>query len=362
MSDSEFNWKSVSTDNGVIDQAIVNGSIKLSRGKMFGGSSSLNEMHYIRGHDGDFQKWFDAGNVDWTFDDVHRCFKKAENLQNKKLLKDPIINKFYGKDGPLVINRFNSTNRDITNGVLKAWHEIGIKYVPDLNVAGLMGSGIVTATAADGIRQSTNTRYLEPIKNKYNMNMLKNAFVIKILITEDTKLAFGVEVEKDGRILTFYSTHEVILSAGAMNSPQILMLSGIGPEEHLRSKNISCLVDSPMVGQNLQDHLFVPITVYGDGPEKETTKEYHRDVVNYIFDRTGSLAESSMLTDITAFYSSHKYYPEFQLYVSIISKNTNDLKQFLKAQYRYKDSIVDSIAQLNNNHSLYFFGLSLLHP
>lgn len=364
MADSEFNWKSVSMNNGVIDQAIVNGSIKLLRGKMFGGSSSLNEMHYIRGHDQDFQKWFDEGNVDWGFDDVHRCFKKAENLQSKKLLTDPTINKFYGKDGPIVINRFNSTNRVNTNGVLKALHEIGIKYVPDLNVAGLMGSGIVTATAADGMRQSTNTGYLEPIKSKWNLNILKNAYVRKILITKDSKLAFGVEVEKDGRILTFYSIHEVILSAGAVNTPQLLMLSGIGPEEHLRSKNVSCLVDSPMVGQNLQDHLVVPITVYGDARAKKTTKESHRDVVNYILDRTGSLAESSLFTDITAFYSSPNIlsHPEFQLYLSIIPKNTFDLKQFLKSQYGYEDLIIDSVVTMNKNYSLYFFAFSLLHP
>ncbi|KAJ8730233.1 hypothetical protein PYW07_017271 [Mythimna separata] len=279
MADSEFNWKSVSTNNGPIDQAIVNGSIKLSRGKMFGGSSSLNEMHYIRGHDADFQKWFDAGNEDWSLDDVHRCFKKAESLQSIKLLKDPTINKFYGKEGPIVINRFNSTKRDSTNGVLKACHEVGINYVPDLNVAGLMGCGIVTATAADGVRQSTNTGYLEPIKNRWNLKILKHAFARKILITNDSKLAFGVQVEKDGRILTFYSTHEVILSAGAVNTPQLLMLSGIGPKEHLSSKNIPCLVDSPMVGQNLQDHLVIPITVYGDGPDKKTEKEKHYDIL-----------------------------------------------------------------------------------
>ncbi|KAJ8728013.1 hypothetical protein PYW08_016398 [Mythimna loreyi] len=363
IADSEFNWKSVSTNNQVIDQAIVNGSIKLSRGKMFGGSTNLNEMHYIRGHDKDFQKWFKAGNGDWSLDDVHRCFKKAESLQNMKLLQDPNINQFYGKEGPIVINKFNSTHRDITNGVLKACHEIGIKYVPDLNAAGLMGCGIVTATAADGVRQSTNTGYLAPIKNRWNLKILKNAFTRKILITSDSKLAFGVEVEKDGRILNFYSTHEVILSAGAVNSPQLLMLSGIGPYEHLHSKNIPCLVNSPMVGQNLQDHLVVPITVYGDGPEKKTTKEHHRDIINYIFDRTGSLAESSIYTDITAFFStSNISYPEFQLYLSIIPKNTTDLQKFLKSKYGYKNTIIDSMVAINKNHSIYFFSFTLLHP
>lgn len=364
MVDSEYNWKYVSKNNGAIDQAIINGSIHLSTGKMFGGSSSLNEMHYIRGHDQDFQDWFDEGNVDWSLDNVKRCFKKAESLQSKKMLKDPTISKYYGNEGPLVINRFNSTFRDITNGILKSWHEIGFKYVPDLNTAGLFGSGIVTATASDGVRQSTNTAYLVPIRNRRNIKILKHAFVRKILITEDSKVAFGVEVQKNGKILSFYSTHEVILSAGAVNSPHLLMLSGIGPKGHLRSKNITCLHDSPMVGQNLQDHLHIPITIYGDALQEETMNAKHRGVVNYILDRTGRLAESSMFKDISAFYSTQKggLYPECQLYLSIIPKNTIQLRQYLTSQYRYKDSIVDSIAELNKNYTLYFFTFNLLHP
>ncbi|XP_050560672.1 ecdysone oxidase isoform X6 [Spodoptera frugiperda] len=364
LTDDDFNWNYVSMNNGVIDQAIINGSINLSRGKMFGGSSSLNDMHYFRGHDQDYQKWFDAGNTDWTHDDIYRCFKKIENLQNEKMLKDPAIRKYYGDKGEIVLNRFNSTDRDLMNSVLKSWHEMGFRYVPDLNMVGLMGSGIVTATAADGERQSTYTAYLEPIKNKWNVKILKNAVARKLLITNDSKLCFGVEVEKDGKILNFYATHEVILSAGAVNTPHLLMLSGIGPKEHLHSKNVTCLVESPMVGQNLQDHLVVPITVYGDGPEKPTEKETHRDIIDYLLDRKGRLAESAKFTDITAFYSTKNkpYHPEFQLYLSIVPKNTTDLDVLLKSQYRYKDSIIDSMTKLNKNHSLYFFAFNLLHP
>ncbi|CAH1645644.1 unnamed protein product [Spodoptera littoralis] len=364
MTNDVFNWNYLSVDNGIINQAIINGSINLSRGKMFGGSSSLSEMHYIRGHDRDYQNWFNAGNIDWTHDDIHRCFKKIENLQNEKMLKDPAINKYYGDKGQLILNRFNSTNRDIANNILKSWHEMGFRYVPDLNMGGLMGSGIVTATATNGERQSTYTAYLEPIKNKWNVKILKNTRARKLLITKDSKLCFGVEVEKEGKILNFYATHEVILSAGAVNTPHLLMLSGIGSKDHLLAKNISCLVDSPMVGQNLQDHLLVPITVYGDGPEKPPEKETHRDVANYLLDRTGRLAESAKFTDITAFYSTknNPFHPEFQLHLSIVPKNTTDLEGMLKYQYRYKDPIIDSMTKLNKNHSLYFFGFNLLHP
>ncbi|KAH9642151.1 hypothetical protein HF086_007461 [Spodoptera exigua] len=359
-----FNWDYVSLNNGVTDQAIINGSVYLSRGKMFGGSSNLNEMHYIRGHDQDYQKWFDAGDIDWTHDDIHRCFKKIENLQNLKMLRDPAIRKYYGDKGQLVINRFNSTNKDITHNILKSWNEMGFKFVPDLNMAGLMGSGITMVTAANGERQSTYTAYLEPIKNKWNIKILKNAVAKKLLITKDSKLCFGVEVEKDGKILNFYATHEVILTAGAVSTPHLLMLSGIGPKEHLLSNDITCLVDSPMVGQNLQDHLLVPITVYGNGPEKPTTKETYRDVINYLLDRSGRLAESTKFTDVTAFYSTKNqpYHPEFQLYLSIVPKNTSNLEELLKSQYRYKDPIVDSMTELNKKHALYFFAFTLLHP
>ncbi|XP_026725137.1 glucose dehydrogenase [FAD, quinone]-like [Trichoplusia ni] len=364
MADSDSKWKYVSTNNGAVDQGIINGSINLSRGKMFGGGSSLNEMLYIRGHNLDFQDWYDAGNKEWSLDDVNRCFKKAESLQNEKLLKDPTIKPYYGSDGPLVLNRFNSTDTDITKKVLKSWHEIGFRHVNDLNSAGLFGSGFATVIASDGVRRSTNNAYLAPIRHKSNVKFLKNALVKKILITHDTKVVFGVKVEKDGRNLTFYSTHEVILSAGAVNSPQLLMLSGIGPKEHLRSKNITCVLDAPMVGQNLQDHLVVPITIYADRREIPVAEIGPSNIIQYIFNRTGPLAESSIFTDVSAFYATNKKQrqPECQLHLSIIPRHACDIKEYFTSLYRYKDSVVDSIANFNKNHTLFFFAFNLLHP
>ncbi|XP_075973417.1 ecdysone oxidase-like [Anticarsia gemmatalis] len=365
ITNSEYNWKYVTANNSVIGQAIINGSINLPMGKMFGGSSSLNGMVYTRGNERDFQSWYDEGNKQWSLDSVRRCFKNAEGLQKEDMICDPDIGRFYGVTGPIAINKFNSTS-NCTNGVLKAFHEIGFKVVPDLNVAGLFGSGAVTVTAADGLRHSTHKAYLKPARKRINLTVLKNAFVKKILISNDKTVAFGVEVEKKGKTMTFYSVHEVILSAGAVNTPKLLMLSGIGPEAELRSKNISCIVDSPMVGQNLQDHLRVPITIYGNQnmPDHHTVGEEHLSTIHYIFNRTGHLAHSNLMTDVMAFFTTQKNVtaPECQLQLMIKPKNATKLREHLTSIYRYKQPIVDYIIEKNKEHVLYFFALSLLHP
>ncbi|KAJ8730242.1 hypothetical protein PYW07_017280 [Mythimna separata] len=159
MFNTRYDWGYLTNNNGVTNGGNINASIRWPRGKMMGGSSNLNAMIYVQGNDQDFQNWVDLGNPEWAVKEVRRCFKKAESYQNMELLKNPEIRNHYGHDGPLAINTFNSTFRPITNRLLSAWNEVGFKNVPDLNVAKMLGSGILTATAAGGERQSHNKAY-----------------------------------------------------------------------------------------------------------------------------------------------------------------------------------------------------------
>ncbi|XP_049869051.1 ecdysone oxidase-like isoform X1 [Pectinophora gossypiella] len=360
---TKYDWQYKTVNNGRTNQANQNGSINWPRGKMLGGSSSINAMIYIRGNDYDFLEWYNQGNKEWHPEVVQKYFIKAESLQNNALLRDPIVGNFYGHNGPQTINRFNSTINSITDKILKAWDEIGFKNVPDINVAQSLGSGVYTTTAGNGKRISTAAAYLNPIKNRKNLKVIKNTLVTKILINDTTNTAFGVEVERNGRKIYFYASLEVILSAGTINTPQLLMLSGVGPAEHLASKDIPVKVDSPLVGKNLQDHIMVPITIYGNEPgELDQTKQSF-ETVQYLYNRTGYLAHGS-IAHIVAFYSiiEKALYPLFQNHLAIFPKNSTAARDWARLRARYEPSVVESVVQNNVNHSLYLYLFNLLHP
>lgn len=360
---TNYDWQYFTQYNGVTNEANINNSVFWPRAKMLGGSSNINAMIYFRGNSLDYKTWYDAGNKDWSPSVVKECFKKAENLQDQSLVKNPFLRKFYGSKGPLVINTFNSTYRDVTQKILQSWDEIGFKTVDDLNSHNVMGSGIYRATAFNGRRGSTDHIYLSPARSRDNLHVITNAFVTKVLINETTLEASGVEVERDGKRFNVFASTEVILSAGAINTPQILMLSGIGPKEHLESKNIRCLVDLPAVGKYLQDHLIIPVTIYGNGPDERSEAEESFGTIQYIYNQTGPLAQSS-ISDVTAFYSRQRWanVPEFQNHLQIYGKNSSKLQTYLETVTRYKKIVVDSVVAQNRNNSLYLFLFNLLHP
>ncbi|CAB3253645.1 unnamed protein product [Arctia plantaginis] len=190
---TKYDWQYLTTRDADVDQAVINNSINWPRGKMLGGSSNLNAMIYIEGNDEDYQSWYDGGNLEWSVQDVRRCFKKGQSYQNQRLLQNPRIYEHYGHNGPLIINTFNSTYRIVTEKILKSWNDIGIKNVPDLNTANILGSGIASVTGANGERQSSNKAYLNPVLHRRNLKVLKNSFVTKILIRHSSKVAYGVE-------------------------------------------------------------------------------------------------------------------------------------------------------------------------
>lgn len=363
MFETRYDWSYLTNNNGKSNGGNINGSINWPRGKMIGGSSNLNAMIYMQGSDYDFQNWVDLGNPEWAVKEVRRCFKKAESYQNMKLLKNPDIRNHYGHNGPLILNTFNSTYRPITNRLLSAWHEVGFKNVPDLNVANMLGSGILTATAANGERQSHNKAYLNPILHRKNLKIIKNSLVTKVLIRPESKKAYGVEVERGSKKFTFRASKEVIISAGAINSPQLLMLSGVGPKQHLRSKNISVIFDSPMVGKNLQDHCIIPVIIYGDEPGEENQADQQFSVVQYLYNRTGILAQNSF-ADVVAFFSDkpNATYPEFQTHFSLLYRNSSNIKQALTQRFRYKDEIANPIIEQNKYYAVYMLLFNLLHP
>jgi len=215
------------------------------RGKMLGGSSSHNGMVHVRGNAKDFDNWGQLGLTDWTYDKVLPYFKKSESIEG-------LDSNFRGESGPLKLSR--SPNGNILSQVyLNAAQQAGYQINNDMNGERQEGFGLMDTTIFNGKRQSTSVTYLHPIKHRSNLEILTNVTVNKILF-EDKK-AVGVECKANGENKKYFSSKEVLLSAGAINSPQLLMLSGIGPENELSKYSIEPVECLEGVGKNLQDHL-----------------------------------------------------------------------------------------------------------
>lgn len=217
----------------------------LPRGRVLGGSSSLNAMVYIRGHRADYDAWRDAGNPGWGYDDLLPYFKRSEDNERGS-------SEFHGAGGPLPVRESRSRNvmaQAFVDGAIEAGHPPN----DDFNGAEQDGVGLYQVTQRDGRRASTAASFLAPALDRPNLSVETLMQVHRVLF-EGTR-AVGVAGERFGEAVQVRATREVILSAGAYNSPQLLMLSGVGPAEHLTMREIDVLLDHPGVGQNLQDHV-----------------------------------------------------------------------------------------------------------
>jgi len=222
-------------------------AIQWPRGKVLGGSSSINGLIYIRGQAEDFDHWRQLGNAGWSFDDVLPYFKKAEGYEGGE-------DEHHGGSGPLSTS--NSRARlELCDKYIEAANNIGIPFAEDFNGTSQEGAGYVQQTSRNGLRCSTAVGYLRPAKSRSNLTVITHAHTQRILF--EGKRAIGVEYATPSRVHQVFAAREVILSAGAIGSPQILLLSGIGPSAHLKDHGVEVLHDLGGVGDNLQDHLQV---------------------------------------------------------------------------------------------------------
>ncbi|AUQ73887.1 choline dehydrogenase [Phaeobacter piscinae] len=218
------------------------------RGKVIGGSSSINGMVYVRGHAGDYNHWADSGAAGWSYADVLPYFKRMETWDDRGHGGDP---DWRGTDGPLHVTRGPRDN-PLHAAFVKAGEQAGYPVTKDYNGEQQEGFGPMEMTVHKGQRWSAANAYLKPALKRDNCEMIR-ALARKVVI-EDGR-AVGVEVERGGKIEVIRAKAEVILAASSLNSPKLLMLSGIGPAKHLAEHGIEVVADRPGVGQNLQDHL-----------------------------------------------------------------------------------------------------------
>lgn len=234
-------------------------SLVTPRGKVIGGSSSINGMVYVRGHARDFDHWAQNGARGWAYADVLPYFKRMENSHGGE-------EGWRGTDGPLHIQR-GSRNNPLFHAFVEAGRQAGFQVTEDYNGAKQEGFGAMEQTIYKGRRWSTANAYLKPALKRPNVHLVRG-LARKVVI--ENGQATGVEVATGGQIRIIKARREVIIAASSINSPKLLMLSGIGPAAHLQEHGIAVVADRPGVGQNLQDHLEVyiqqeciqPITLY----------------------------------------------------------------------------------------------------
>ena len=222
-----------------------NRRISWPRGKVVGGSSSINGLIYIRGQSQDFDLWRQMGNAGWSYDDVLPYFRKAEDQENG-------ADEFHGEGGPLGVSNLR-TPHPLHDAFLAACQEAGYPYNPDFNGARQEGCGPLQLTVKGRRRCSAAVGYLNPVKHRRNLRIEVDALTHRVLL--DGKRATGIEYGQHGVVKTARARREVLLCGGAINSPQILQLSGIGPGAVLGAAGIEVLHDLPGVGENLQDHV-----------------------------------------------------------------------------------------------------------
>ncbi|MEM8691482.1 MAG: GMC family oxidoreductase N-terminal domain-containing protein [Pseudomonadota bacterium] len=284
------------------------------RGKVLGGSSSINAMVYIRGQRKDFDDWEAFGNTGWGWDDVLPYFKKAEtNFEG-----DPA---WRGKDGPLHVSKVDRDLHPTCENFIQAAEVCGLTHVDDFNSGDLEGVGRYQITAKDGFRMSTARAYLRPARRRPNLTVETHCQATQLLI--DGTQATGVEYIRGGQTYRTFAGREVILSAGAINTPQILQLSGIGCGKLLKERGIKVVLDQPNVGQHLQDHICTDHVFKAKVPTlNNQLGSLHGKILhglNYVLRRRGPLSLGVNQAGGFAKSRPDLPHPDLQLYFSPVS-------------------------------------------
>lgn len=337
------------------------GTCYCPRGKMLGGSLAINGMIYTRGNKDDYDLWARNGNTGWDFDSILPYFKKSENNLYRPFVEYE-NGKYHSANGPMKLDFFGANDgQDAYRQIfLDAAVERGNEIIDDINADKSLGFLNMQATIANGRRQSAAKSFLVPAECRKNLHVIKHAFVKKILIDKNNN-AYGVKFEYKGKHkMKAYARKEIIVSAGTFLSPQLLMLSGIGPKKHLQKFNIRVKSDIP-VGKNLIDHHSLYIWFRFNPTESSPTDQLD-DIFEYAIHGDGPLT-SRGVTNINGFInlSNQSSIPEQQFQVFYYKRNDSGLKGYMNKNY-YRDNIKYALLMENQNHDLAAVVVSVLHP
>ena len=304
MHDPKYNWKYYSEP----EPHLHNRRLFCPRGKMVGGCSAHNGMVFVRGNPNDFERWASFGLTDWSYEKVLPYFKKIETWSEGE-------NEFRGGSGLLPVNQSKNKN-PLFKAFIDSAGEAGYRINPDMNGKEQEGFGMYDVTINNGERASVSKHYLEPARSRKNLNIFTESFVERILF--DGKKAIGIEVKIKNEVRKIYANKEVILSGGSINSPQLLLVSGVGPAEHLKDKGINVVHDLEGVGKNLQDHL--ETYIQQECNTKDTLYSYVNKLnmirigIQWFLNKSGPCSTSFLEAGGFAKSSPEREYPNIQFH------------------------------------------------
>ncbi|SON62717.1 putative GMC-type oxidoreductase [Mycobacterium simulans] len=252
------------------------------RAKMLGGCSSMNAMVYIRGNRDDYDSWSKEGATGWSYDEVLPFFRRAENNSRGE-------STYHGGSGPLHVEDPRSPN-DLSRLIVEAMVAAGIERNDDFNGAEQVGAGFYQVSQRRGRRWTTADGYLRPARRRPNLTVLTKTHVLGVHISQGC--AVGVDVARGSAREFLRAEREVVLSAGALNTPQLLMLSGIGPADHLAEHHITTVVDNPNVGAHLMDHPLYTVNFETSAKNTLDSAESPKQLADYFLRRRGLLTSN----------------------------------------------------------------------
>ena len=299
---SAYDW-SYSTEE---QEQLKQRKVYIPRGKVLGGSSSINTMIYMRGNCYDYDHWCALGNQGWSYADVLPYFKKAEHQERG-------ASAYHGGGGPLNVADLRCVN-PLTRAFVAAGVELGWPHTTDFNGAEQEGVGVYQVTQKQGQRHSTADAYLKPIRRRHNLTVLPRTHVTHLLFEQ--RRCVGVAYMRDGQPQHTQVRREVLLCAGAINSPQLLLLSGIGPAAHLQKLGIPITRDLPGVGQNLQDHLGAGVIYACTQPVSLAGAETLAHILSYLLLKRGPLTTN--VAEAGAFLKTRRELPAPDIQVAFV--------------------------------------------
>ncbi|XP_058821956.1 alcohol dehydrogenase [acceptor]-like [Topomyia yanbarensis] len=322
------------------------------RGKMLGGCSSMNFMLYVRGNDRDYNGWAENGCDGWSWQEVLPYFKKSENNVD---FEEPA---FHATFGELAVENIKSSE-PLVKVIVDAAIEMGYKKLKDINGAHSIGIVELQGTIVNATRQSAAKSFLLNLERP-NLHVIKRAHVSKIVF--EGLLAKGVQFKLANKLVNAFTKREIVLSAGAINTPQILMLSGIGPRDHLKQMGIKSIADLP-VGQNLQDHVIVAYFLKLE-PSGEVNSDIKENYIQYLLNRSGILTgiSGTHLNLFTNTNEEQSQYPNLQFHYLFFHKNDDfRILQYLKLM-SYEAEINKTIFEASKSHDVVVVWVTLLNP
>ncbi|MBF0276609.1 MAG: GMC family oxidoreductase N-terminal domain-containing protein [SAR324 cluster bacterium] len=305
LTDGPYTWGYSS----VPQKNCMNRTILLAQGRVLGGGSSINAMVFTRGTPADYDRWAnEEGCPGWSFKEIQPYFLRSED-------NDRLSGSWHGVGGPQGVSDLVNP-QNLSNVFVRAAQEFGLKYNGDFNGETQEGTSIYQTSTRNARRCSSATGYLKPVMKRKNLTV-RTGWMTSRLIIENGR-ATGVEVVREGKSETLKASAEVLVSAGAIGSPKLLMLSGLGPQEHLRNKGIEVVADLPGVGQNLQDHFDIDISYELKGPYSlDKYNSWHLMIwagLQYLLFGTGPVTSNAVEGGAFSFSDKKQANPDLQFH------------------------------------------------